>query len=234
MAIIQRQSNIEFDRWEPLSDAIDDLIKEGIYERLVNIHTEIVEEPDGFRYSLYLMHGSMSGPRGYRRFLPWHRAYLIAFERELRQIDASLSIPYWDWNVDEGNLRGFSDLLGMSSGRTSERERGNFFTSEAEIEWLLSFSNYYSFARELENGPHNRGHRWIGGTMAEMESPKDPAFWFHHAQVDRIWALWQERNRGRKAHLSGKEARLDPWETEFNVDSVDDISQLGADSYEYV
>jgi tyrosinase-like protein len=65
-------------------------------------------------------------------------------------------------------------------------------------------------------------------------SPDDPAFWLHHAQIDRIWSLWQARNPGEKASLSGENAKLDPWGAEFDITRVDDISALGADSYEYV
>jgi tyrosinase len=38
-------------------------------------------------------------PHGNWFFLPWHRAYLIAFERACRQIsgDQNFALPYWDW-----------------------------------------------------------------------------------------------------------------------------------------
>lgn len=29
-------------------------------------------------------------------------------------------------------------------------------------------------------------------------SPGDPAFYFHHAQVDRVWTLWQGRDLARR------------------------------------
>jgi len=34
-------------------------------------------------------------------FLPWHRAYLLAFERVLRAAagDPGLTLPYWDWST---------------------------------------------------------------------------------------------------------------------------------------
>ncbi len=70
--------------------------------------------------------------------------------------------------------------------------------------------------------------------MNSMKSPNDPAFWFHHAQIDRIWSLWQENNPNKAADVEGVEAILDPWTKEFAVDSVDDIAQLGSDSYVYV
>jgi len=48
----------------------------------------------------------MYDPVGFRRFLGWHRAFLIAFERELRNVNATLSLPYWDWDNDKGQLVG--------------------------------------------------------------------------------------------------------------------------------
>ena len=39
---------------------------------------------------------------------------------------------------------------------------------------------------------HNGAHGWIGGNMDNtLTSPYEPAFWFNHANVDRIWATWQ-------------------------------------------
>ena len=40
---------------------------------------------------------------------------------------------------------------------------------------------------------HNRVHEWVGGDMRAATSPNDPIFWFHHCNVDRIWAGWQTR-----------------------------------------
>ena len=39
---------------------------------------------------------------------------------------------------------------------------------------------------------HNAAHNFVGGHMAGDFSPNDPAFWLHHANVDRLWARWQE------------------------------------------
>ena len=33
-------------------------------------------------------------------FFPWHRQFLIAFERELQTHDPDVTIPYWDWTAD--------------------------------------------------------------------------------------------------------------------------------------
>jgi tyrosinase len=42
---------------------------------------------------------------------------------------------------------------------------------------------------------HGRGHVFIGGDMqASTAAPNDPVFFLNHAQVDRMWAAWQEAN----------------------------------------
>jgi len=33
-------------------------------------------------------------------FLPWHREFLLQMEMDLRAIDSSIAIPYWDWTAD--------------------------------------------------------------------------------------------------------------------------------------
>lgn len=40
---------------------------------------------------------------------------------------------------------------------------------------------------------HGRVHLWMGGNMSSSSSPNDPLFWLHHANLDRIWAEWQDR-----------------------------------------
>ncbi|PSB45444.1 tyrosinase [Cyanosarcina cf. burmensis CCALA 770] len=41
---------------------------------------------------------------------------------------------------------------------------------------------------------HNQVHRWVGGDMLTNPSPNDPVFFLHHANVDRLWAIWQANN----------------------------------------
>ena len=45
-------------------------------------------------------------------FFPWHRVFLLQVERALQEIDASVTIPYWDW--DEAAPRVFSrEFMGL-------------------------------------------------------------------------------------------------------------------------
>jgi hypothetical protein len=52
----------------------------------------------------------------------------------------------------------------------------------------------------IEATPHNLVHKTIGleGDMGETEtSARDPIFWLHHANIDRLWAKWTDPARGR-------------------------------------
>lgn len=47
---------------------------------------------------------------------------------------------------------------------------------------------------ELEFNPHDGVHGTIGGDMAQVAlASRDPIFYLHHANVDRIWAVWNAR-----------------------------------------
>ena len=230
-----RKSNLEFEQWDDYNQAIMELIKDGTYQEMVNIHAKMLPRGRGM---FHRMHGSSIGELGFRRFLPWHRAYLLKFEAELRRVDSSLSIPYWDWERDDEQIRGFENIRGLSNGRRIDGIplfQRNTFLRVGELDDLVKIADYYRFAQRLEGGAHNRGHVWIGGDMATMASPRDPIFWSHHAMVDKLWSEWQaiSGNEDKVAKLEGVEAKLDPWENEFDINNINDISGLGEYSYTY-
>lgn len=47
---------------------------------------------------------------------------------------------------------------------------------------------------QLENNPHNLVHVYVGGQQGMMSDPDmaaiDPVFYAHHANIDRMWAVW--------------------------------------------
>jgi hypothetical protein len=52
----------------------------------------------------------------------------------------------------------------------------------------------------LELSPHNTVHAAIGGQNGNMggpQSPLDPIFWLHHANIDRLWNRWLALGNGR-------------------------------------
>ncbi len=47
----------------------------------------------------------------------------------------------------------------------------------------------------LESVPHNVVHDEIGGWMSDPDTAAaDPIFWLHHANIDRLWEVWRNRN----------------------------------------
>ncbi|MER7708117.1 tyrosinase family protein [Kitasatospora sp. NPDC097605] len=56
---------------------------------------------------------------------------------------------------------------------------------------------------ELENVPHNQVHGGVGGWMGRVEgSARDPIFWLHHANIDRLWSGWLGKGNKNPDHTS--------------------------------
>jgi tyrosinase len=73
----------------------------------------------------------------------------------------------------------------------------------------------------LEAKPHNSVHRCVGsrdcnfvearGFMADMLSPVDPIFFLHHANMDRLWDVWERKQKrlGLPTLPAGAQLRTD-------------------------
>ena len=73
----------------------------------------------------------------------------------------------------------------------------------------------------LEARPHNSVHRCVGsrdcnfvearGFMTDMLSPVDPIFFLHHANMDRLWDVWERKQQrlGLPTLPAGVELRTD-------------------------
>jgi hypothetical protein len=159
-----------------------------------------------------------SCPHGNWFFLPWHRAYLHYFELVCRTFcgDESFSLPYWDWSADARLPLEFDSgdeaTNPLYNSTRSLQNRAALVENEitaANVADILATMNFESFAgwpsthprvrneREvrgksgrLENGPHNKVHATIQGDMGAFISPRDPIFWLHHCNVDRLWEAW--------------------------------------------
>lgn len=149
-------------------------------------------------------------PHGNWFFLPWHRAYLAQFEDIIRQIsgNSDWALPYWDWTRNPQIPSPF-----WVSGSSLHHPRNAGPTTNMPIEFVgppviegimenTLFQEFASFkssapyngsgggTAELEGRPHNNVHVTIGQDMVTFMSPRDPIFWLHHCNIDRIWASW--------------------------------------------
>ncbi|MFL6196627.1 MAG: tyrosinase family protein [Thermoanaerobaculia bacterium] len=184
------------------------------YETFVNVHDQaakgkIKPAPDYWPDQSHRMAG----------FLPWHRAFLLQFERELQKDFPDVALPYWRLSEPSnvftseflgGNRNGGGEvvpaelspsnplqfweidgepLMRFATDRNSASELSQFST---ESQSLSSSDGYARFRRAIESNPHNNGHNWVGPWMQNcMISPRDPLFWVFHSEFDRLWAKWQ-------------------------------------------
>ena len=69
---------------------------------------------------------------------------------------------------------------------------------ENVTELILNSDSMVDFHASVENpnsGIHAGGHTFIGGENMDLfSSPNDPLFFLHHANLDRIWAIYQSRD----------------------------------------
>lgn len=145
-------------------------------------------------------------------FLPWHRCYLFYFEQHLRRIIRdSFRLPYWDWTVDqefpkELQNAEFMQTLGISRDNTNIAIAGDAGAYKTKEWWQAAFleigkgADYDSIGGDadssgtIESPYHNMVHVGVGGDMGRVPlAAKDPVFWLHHCNVDRLWSLWMDQ-----------------------------------------
>ncbi|KAK3370434.1 tyrosinase-like protein [Podospora didyma] len=58
-------------------------------------------------------------------------------------------------------------------------------------------------------GVHGGGHDSVGGEMSDpFTSPNDPLFYLHHAQIDRVYWIWQMQDFNSRQGVSGTQTLL--------------------------
>jgi tyrosinase len=153
-------------------------------------------------------------------FLPWHRAYLYFFELTLKDLDRTVSLPWWDWTSPLAHQWGIpsayvdwgdgNPLAGAAIGPSVQAQRdgsqqapGRTFRqpdasrrlpTPETVEWMLNLGDFLDFSQQIEQ-VHDDVHIWVGGTVADIPyAAYDPIFWAHHSMIDRLWRLWQLRH----------------------------------------
>ncbi|MGH3366005.1 MAG: tyrosinase family protein [Nocardioidaceae bacterium] len=166
-----------------------------------------------------------------RFFLPWHRAYLAWFESTIRRLtgDQAWGLPYWDYSVADNPSARLLPVEFAVETRTvaGQVEANPLFVPgrspsplppvDVDIVPALSETRYVRevpdvgfggadrdrFFGNVESLPHNFVHVDIGALMrSPATAARDPIFWLHHANVDRLWEVWRS--------LPGSVALTDP------------------------
>lgn len=135
-------------------------------------------------------------PHSTSYFLAWHRGYLYYFEQQLRTVsgDKTLSVPYWDYYKYPNMPAEFTDTtpgnpLYMPRVGTNVYNALSLAPFASGV-WNFQRGTTNAFEPQYESAPHNPVHNLIGGEMAHMTSPRDPIFFLHHANTDRLCHAW--------------------------------------------
>jgi tyrosinase len=154
-------------------------------------------------------------------FLPWHRMYVYFFERIIRSVSgvASFTLPYWNYSTSDPGLHGvmppqfrrqndatFGSLFIpnrnsiVNQGRPIDQgQPGNVLNLSALAQCDYSLQGaQQGFCQELDSGLHGTVHVLIGNNQNMGSVPwaaRDPIFWMHHSNIDRLWASWNKAGR---------------------------------------
>jgi len=140
-------------------------------------------------------------------FLSWHRAYVFFFEsliRELTQTD-TFALPYWDWysNAEIPAVFATQSIGGKPNPLYHAARR---YRKRTLVRDALTAPTFDEFQPSLEGNPHGTVHVMVGGEMGSVPtSARDPLFWAHHANIDRMWEVW----------LAGDPRRRNPTDPEW-------------------
>lgn len=155
-------------------------------------------------------------------FLPWHRMYLLRFERIIRKLtnQPTFTLPYWNYS-GSGPTHGILPAAFCEStsslfvqNRISSVNAGlpiDASSPGALATTPLSQCSYNpqgavpGFCQALDSGLHGNVHVLIGDRNNMGSVPwaaRDPIFWLHHSNIDRLWASW---NRGGRSNPTSTE-----------------------------
>ena len=155
-------------------------------------------------------------------FLPWHRAYLYYHERILAELlgDPTFRLPYWDWDVPANRSLPTIHRTKLDSANKPnslfDANRGVNNSSTIPLGVILpnninamnapdfdTFGGNASDGGQLENTSHGMIHVWTGNprlnpSFTDMgclqTAGRDPIFYAHHGNLDRLWAEWNRRD----------------------------------------
>lgn len=143
-------------------------------------------------------------------FPPWHRLLLYHFEEIIRGVlkDDEFTLPYWSYISDDVNDLSippeFRDrnsplfvedrIEQVNAGQRIDWDNPGEFSDAAFAEPVyLRPDGTDGFCGLLNVNPHRSVHTLVGKDTNMAGIPfaaKDPIFWIHHCEIDRLWESW--------------------------------------------
>jgi tyrosinase len=126
--------------------------------------------------SFAAIHGNQDNfnlcPHGNWYFLPWHRAYLLMYERAVRKLTGNddFALPYWDWTLDRRMPQAYTEkTVGGQPNPLFEAQRDATPTDalpdstvgQAIINQILTESPFETFGTSRPDGQNNLDQSWI-------------------------------------------------------------------------
>ncbi|MFJ8386456.1 tyrosinase family protein [Streptomyces sp. NPDC094438] len=183
MAVRKNQADLTADEKRRFVAALLQLKRDGRYDAFVTTH------------NAFIMSDSDTGDRvGHRSpsFLPWHRRFLIEFEQALQSVDASVTLPYWDWTADRTAASSLwaADFLG-GTGRSRDGQVMDGPFAQSAGNWTVNV--------RVDGRTYLR--RALGAAVAQLPT---------RAEVDGVLAMttydmapWNSASDGFRNHLEG-------------------------------
>lgn len=141
------------------------------------------------------------------QFLPWHRALLYFLERSMRKLTGNddVRLVYWDW--ENASSRVLPSIYAPPdqplywANRNTSGPRWPLRYDDVNVQPLLGIPGFAQFGGTATqnsprpaaySGPHANVHNAFSpGDMANLQySPRDPVFYAHHGNIDRLWSSW--------------------------------------------
>ncbi|HDR7671410.1 TPA: tyrosinase family protein [Bacillus wiedmannii] len=241
------QKNFEENDVAAFKNAVNKLIQDGIYNDLVGFHADMSHNMHGSMGPI----GLLRFLGWHRRYLLAFEEALQNADHLLRpEAETLISVPYWRW-VDPFP-EWLQEFLPFPDPRTGgpvpprTLSGSELKPSSSDIHFIInSFEQQLpgsnvdgytkftygleGFGRRSDNSrlpAHNQIHAWVGGIMNDTSySPSDPVFWLHHAEVDRLWHIWQKQHPDLHPALTGNDSIMDPWTESYN--QLGSITMLG-------
>ena len=136
-------------------------------------------------------------------FFPWHRWFILSLENLLRQIDCTITVPYWDWSAESQTWQnslvwapqcGFGGngnpvttgvfrsgnwqvTPSAGAGPLCRNFRGNVpDCASVSMIQRMSVSEFSDWHSVVYNSLHSSVHCIIDGTMCTQDSANTPEF----------------------------------------------------------